>query len=481
MEILSYWPWLLLAAEIVIVLIAALHILLYMSDSRSALAWMAILWLAPFLGAFLYLIFGINRIQRRARRLKRRPRKPEPLAGPTGDLPEAEIPALPAEASHLAALSHLTETVTEKPLLAGNAVLPLRNGDEAYPMMLKAIDEAKHSVGVLMYIFNHDATGLMFVEALGRAVARGVTVRVLVDDIGAHFTWRSIVGPLSRANVPNARFLPRWIPRFFAYANLRNHCKIMTIDGRLAFTGGLNITDECWLAHQPPHPVHDLHFRIEGPIVAQIQEVLADDWKFTTGESLHDKHWFPVLTACGPTQARGVRSGPDQDLEKIRLVRLGALASADSSVRIVTPYFLPDGGLISALNIAALRGIKVDILLPKNCDLRFVQWACMAQLSAVLDHGCRVWLVPPPFRHTKLMIVDGVWTLLGSANWDPRSLRLNFEFDVECYDRSLAAELENDIIKDLARAERLTSTKLHRRSFPAKIRDGMARLLTPLL
>jgi cardiolipin synthase len=228
-------------------------------------------------------------------------------------------------------------------------------------------------------------------------------------------------------------------------------------------------------------PVEDLHFRIEGPVVAQLQEVFADDWAFCTGERIEGDRWFPVVERAGRVLARGIPDGPDEDFEKLRMTILGALACAQSSVRIVTPYFLPDFGLITALNIAAMRGVQVDILLPAKTNLRLVRWACAAILWQVLERGCRVWLSPPPFDHSKLMIVDGQWTLLGSANWDPRSLRLNFEFNVECYDAALAHALESIVQAKLFRAQRLTFAKVEGRSLPIKLRDGVARLFTPYL
>src|SRR5262249_50084793 len=147
--------------------------------------------------------------------------------------------------------------------------------------------------------------------------------------------------------------------------------------------------------------------------------------------------------------------GPDDDFEKLRLVYLGALSCARSRVQIMSPYFLPEASLIAALNTAALRGVKVDIILPQVNNLRLVGWAMTGQLEPILEYGCRVWLTPPPFDHTKLLLVDGVWTLLGSANWDPRSLRLNFELDVECYDRTLAATLEEAVERKLKHAKQL--------------------------
>lgn len=480
--LLSYWPWLVVGLALPLNLLVSVHVVFFKRDSRAATAWLAILWFVPILGALLYYLLGINRIQRRARRLRRKARRGASPAKAVADNPQPPGPTLPSEAAHLANLVQLSATVTGNPLCAGNTIHPLWDGDQAYPAMLQAIEEAKHSIGLCMYLFNNDRTGNLFADALGRAVARGVEVRVLIDDIGArHYSWRSISGPLQRAGVPSARFLPTFRLRYFAYTNLCNHRKLMIVDGRVGFTGGMNITDECWLSLQPAFPVPDLQFRIEGPVVARMQEVFVEDWRFTTGEKLHGERWFPKLEAPGATLARGVSSGPDEDLEKLRLVLLGALSSARTRIVIVTPYFLPDAGLISALNIAALRGVQVDILLPKEVDLRLVRWASTAQLWQVLEHGCRVWLTPGPFVHTKLMLVDGVWTMLGSANWDARSLRLNFEFNIECYDRALAVALESVLSKSFAQAERVTLARLNQRSFLVRLRDGVARLLMPYL
>src|SRR5262249_3410500 len=174
----------------------------------------------------------------------------------------------------------------------------------------------------------------------------------------------------------------------------------------------------------------------------QLQEVFASDWHFCTDEQIRGDAWFPRLESSGKIPARGIASGPDDDFEKLKMTYLGALTCARERVRIITPYFLPDTALVAALDAAALRGVQVDILLPVRNNLRLVQWASTAMLDQILEHGCRVWLNPEPFEHTKLLVVDGAWALLGSANWDPRSLELNFEFDLECYDATLAGQLE---------------------------------------
>ena len=179
--------------------------------------------------------------------------------------------------------------------------------------------------------------------------------------------------------------------------------------------------------------------------------------------------------------ARGITDGPDEDFEKARLVVLGALACAHTSVQIVTPYFLPDSGLITALTVAAMRGVRVDIVLPAVNNQALVHWAATAQLWQVVKRGCRVYYSPPPFDHTKVMVVDRGWALIGSSNWDPRSLRLNFEFDVECYDEQLAESLSALVERKLAAAREISATDVDNRSLPVRLRDGVARLAAPYL
>jgi cardiolipin synthase len=271
------------------------------------------------------------------------------------------------------------------------------------------------------------------------------------------------------------------MPGRFAYANLRSHRKILVVDGRIGFTGGLNIREGHDTTLEPRHPILDHHFRIEGPVVAQLQEVFAEDWAFCTDELLESDKWFPALEPVGNALARGISAGPDDDLDKRRLTLEGALTCAERSACILTPYFLPDAPLITALNVAALRGVEVDIILPQANNLRFVKWASNALLWQVLERGCRVWMSPPPFDHTKLMVIDRTWVLLGSGNWDPRSLRLNFEFDVEVYDRELAANVHDLCLARRQCAKQVTLADVDGRSIPVRLRDGIVRLFTPYL
>ncbi len=467
--------------SLLIAVVAACHAVLYRRDHRAAFAWVAFIGLLPLAGALLYFIFGINRIRRRATELRQNRERYEPRATRGARGSEELWRSLEPNATHLVGLARIVSEVVNRPLLSGNRIEPLKGGDEAYPAMLQAIREARHTLTFAAYIFDRDRSGLEFARELGAAVQRGVEVRVLIDAAGTRYSWPPILSTLRRERVPYARFLPAFALWRLMSLNMRCHRKVLISDGRIGFTGGLNIRDGHCLKRNPRCPVNDLHFRVEGPVVTQIQEIFADDWLFTTGESLQGPLWFPNLDPVGGVLSRAIPDGPDEDLDKLRWTLLGALVVAKSSVMVQTPYFLPDATLVSALNLAALRGVQVDIVLPEWNNLPFVHWASRAQWWQVLEHGCRIWLVPPPFDHSKLMIVDEAWTLLGSANWDPRSLRLNFELNVECYHLPLAQRLAADLKQRLTRSRRITLEDVEGRGLPLRLLDGVARLLTPYL
>lgn len=474
----EFWPYLAAGFSFLASLLASVHAVLNKRDSRAAALWLGFIWMLPLLGPVLYLALGVNRIRRHALSLRvgRELSDAAPKLVPE-DMGEPQS----IEAGHLRMLARVVDRVATQPLLAGNHIQALVNGDAAFPAMLLVIEQATASISLASYIFDNDAAGGKFVEALGRAVARGVEVRVLVDDAGARYSFPSIVGKLKRARVPVARFLPTLAPWRLTTMNLHNHRKLLVVDGRIGFTGGINIRAGNVLADKPRRPVQDLHFKLEGPVVTQLQEAFANDWAFCTEEVLAGFAWFPELKESGNAIARAITDGPDADYDKARWTLLGALSCAQTSVRILTPYFLPDQSLITALNLAALRGVQVDIILPAENNLPFMHWASRALWWQVLERGCCIWLTPPPFDHSKLMIVDHHWVFLGSANWDPRSLRLNFELNVECYGREFAATTETITQNKLSTARQVTLAEVDGRPGWVKLRDGVARLFTPYL
>jgi cardiolipin synthase len=447
-----------------------MHVLLHKRDIGASIGWIGLAWLSPILGSILYVIFGINRVKRRATRLYD--------AQPATPAAQAAAASVTRD-DHLAPLEHAGCRITERPVESGNAITLLRNGDEAYPQMLAAIDAARASVALSSYIFRADAAGARFIAALNRACRRGVAVRVLIDGIGGGYFLSRAYRRLRRAGVPVARFLHSPLPWRMPVLNLRSHKKLLIVDGRLAFTGGLNIADENVLRDRPRHPVQDLHFSFEGPVVAQLSEAFAADWLFIADEELRGDAWFPRLEARGSGAVRAVISGPDQDVEKIEFMILEAIACARQSIKIMTPYFLPDDGVVTALALAAMRGIAVDIITPERGDHRILEWAVRAHIAPLVDAGCRLWSSPPPFNHAKLMTVDGSWCLIGSANWDMRSFRLNFELNMEVYHADLVGQI--DALMAAKQSRRIAAADLERRSLPIRLRDNAARLMLPYL
>jgi cardiolipin synthase len=477
----AFWSVAIAVIDLVLATGVTIHAVLWKRDSRAVIGWVGLAWLAPFVGAIAYLCLGINRIERKAAALilhKRQAGQQQPVLSPDDHKERADFER---DYPNLMGLATAGRFLTGRPVVPGNAVEPLVDGDEAYPEMLEAIARTNRSVSLLSYIFDSDRAGEAFLKALVDAQRRGVQVRVLIDDVGSKYSRPNMVSRLQKAGLIAAGFLPTLVPRFPQYSNLRNHRKILVVDGRIAFTGGTNIREGHWLSLNPKDPVKCLHFRLAGPIVSQVQEVFAMDWACATGEELDGEDWFPQVERAGDVWCRGIQHGPDEHFETMADVMAAGLASARRQVRIVTPYFLPNASLIQALNVTALRGVNVEIFLPSSNNIALVQWATTAQLWQLLEKGCRIYSTPPPFDHTKLMVVDGIWSLIGSTNWDPRSLRLNFEFNVECYREHLAASL-NEMIDSKARtAEQITLDDVNGRNFPTRLRDGLARLFSPYL
>ena len=477
----QHWLFFTAAINFVVALVTSAHVVLNKRDTRAAIAWVGLIWLTPLIGVVLYFWLGINRIQRRARLLRGGRHHPEPTLHQEPCPRHVLVDTLGPENHHLLSLTTLVNAVSHRPLLAGNSVVPLVDGDQAYPAMILAIDEATSSVALSTYIFDDDRIGMLFLESLKRAVIRKVEVRVLIDDMGARYSWPTITQSLRRAGIRCATFMPPSIPWIFQHTNLRTHRKMLIVDGSIGFTGGINIREGHCLALFPRHPIRDFHFRVDGPVVSQIQESFVDDWCFCTGEILDGDCWFPPIASKGDVLARGISDGPDEDFESFRHTLLGAIACAETSISVVTPYFLPDAPLITALNVAAMRGIAVDIILPGKSNNPLVQWAATSLLWQLVERGCRVWISPPPFDHTKLFIVDNRVSFVGSSNWDPRSLRLNFEFNLECYSQTLAAQLMACIQERIRCAHCCSLAELDGRILAVKLRDGIARLASPYL
>ncbi|MDO9307609.1 MAG: cardiolipin synthase [Deltaproteobacteria bacterium] len=460
-------------------LAAAGHALLFKRDSRSALVWTSLSLALPLVGPFLYWCLGINRISRRARNWQESGRR---ISGteiyPLEEQRGAVVP-LPAAAAHLRDLCVLADRVVATPLRDGNRILLLENGDNAYPAMLVAIRRAQESINLSSYIFDADGIGGEFVEQLKAAAERGVEVRVIIDALGEKYSRISPTRAFRDSRVCLARYLPL---RHGAYINLRNHRKLLIIDGREAFTGGMNIRGRHMLSEaKPGQATLDIHFSVLGPVVADLQRSFLEDWFFVTGERLDAPLFFPAIEPVGNALVRCISDGPDKEFRKLEQIIMGALSCSARSVSIMTPYFIPERSMISALITASLRGVNVRVVLPGHNNLPFVQWATQALLWELLASGVKVYYLPPPFVHSKLMLVDEIWSMIGSANLDTRSLRLNFELNLSVFDQEFAVCIKRHFEKAVLRAREISLEEIENRPLSTKLRDGFFHLFSPYL
>jgi cardiolipin synthase len=477
MQFLEVSAYLLLALSVW----AVIHVILYKRDARSAAAWIVIILLSPGVGAILYLLLGINRIRRKASMLKKDNSYLQWARPEIGDrvvhnkkLSKNFIKSAPA---HIKDLAHCGDSILNYPVERGNSVKVLEN-DLAFVAMLKAIKSARKTITLQTYIFDDDDLGKLFIAALGDAVARGVQVRVLIDGIGEKYSLPPVTKRLKKEKIPHNLFLRPNLPFTIAFFNLRCHRKILVVDGRTGFTGGMNIRDGY---KSGKRRLCDTHFRFEGPVVHYFQKIFIEDWEFTTREKLKGADWLPVLKSGGTVAARAFASGPDRNFENNYWMLHSAISNARESIYIQTPYFVPDPTLINALCLASLQGVDVKILIPHDGNLAVVQWAMEGTVWRVIEKGCRVYMLKKPFDHSKMMIIDGMWALVGTSNWDSRSMRLNFEFDVECYDAVTAKKLSNIFMIKLKESHELTLSHVRGTNFLKRLRNGAARLFTPYL
>jgi cardiolipin synthase len=472
--------WLILVLQAGLGLLCAWHALLTKRDPRSALAWIGITLLIPLGGPLLYFAFGVNRIRTRGRRLGGR--FPLPLefgyeqAEDTGPPPPDTPPTASGPGSPIARASG---RVSHRPCLPGNTIDLLHNGEQAYPAMTEAIRSAERYIYLSTYIFGARGAARDLIEALKAAQRRGVTVCVLVDGLGQWYTLARARPLLKEAGVRVAEFLPLRLWPLSLHVNLRNHRKVLVVDGEVAFTGGMNIADYHCVAGGGPKRVADLHLRLRGPVVSQIEAVFAEDWHFATGQALPESR--PAAVGVGITSCRVITDGPNEDLDRLALVLLAAVSAAQRRVTIMTPYFLPARELLGALQAAALRGVEVSILLPGKNNLPFVHWATRNMLWELLQHGVAVRYQPPPFVHSKFMLVDDDYAQIGSANLDPRSLRLNFELNVELFDPAFNALLADHFAAAWAQSRPITLAEISQRRLAVRTRDAFCWLFSPYL
>lgn len=439
-------------------------IVLQKREPVATLSWLISLAALPYVGFLIYYFLGPQKIRRqRMRRQHSRSR-----------MPAAE--GLPDEVLELGRLARAT---TGLPPAAASEVRLLVDGAAKYDALLDAIASARHSVHLEYYIYYPDRIGTKVRDALVERARAGVQVRVLLDAVGSGRIPRRFFAPLREAGGEVAWFHPmrlRWLWNR-PWLNLRTHRKIAVIDGRVAFTGGINITDE-EDERVRDDAYRDLHVRLEGQVVHQLQLVFLEDWCYATGQAAPQLPATDLPDGSIPTQI--LVSGPDSEWEAIHRIHVAAIHAASQRVWLVTPYFVPGEAARMALTSAALAGLDVRLLVPRRSDSLIVTFATRSYFDELLEAGVKIYEYGPRLLHTKAMLCDDELALIGSANFDHRSFRLNFEVCAMFSDRGIAAALEKVIEGEFAHAPRVRRDRA-RPLWRARLPEALARLVSPVL
>ncbi|MCS6866604.1 MAG: cardiolipin synthase [Gemmataceae bacterium] len=470
----AFWQdiagWLLLLEFALVggTLLAVLHL---KREPMSAIAWALTVILLPIVGPVLFLLFGYQSIPRKLRKRQLRGQAYKKFIARI-DGESAEVPA------PWAVLARIAHHADGFPVTRGNAVEFYHEGTEAFAAMLQAIEAAQHHVHAQFFICRADTTGRRFFEGLRACARRGVEVRLLVDSVGSYNLSSRWLKQLQQDGVRTASFLPILNP---LRVNLRNHRKILVVDGRVGFTGGMNIGDEYLGLHPKFGYWRDTHFRVIGPGVEGLQHTFLEDWYFTTNEGVKGPCYFPPHTASGSTLVQVVASGPDKEYKSIRETYVAAVLRASRRVWIASPYFVPDAGFRDAIVLAARSGLDVRFLGLFRPDKWLPFLAARYYWADMLAAGVKVYQYTRGMMHSKYLLVDGEWASVGSANTDNRSLFLNFELNCQFFDTTVVHELEIAFLRDLEHSVRLDPEVYATRPLVSRLAENACRLFSPVL
>ena len=363
------------------------------------------------------------------------------------------------------------------PLVDGNRVRALQNGDEIFPAMLEAIASARHSITLESFIYWQGQVAEQFSHLLSERARAGVRVHVLLDGLGCNCIRSRLIHQMRAAGVEVEIYN---IVEFYDLdrINNRTHRKLLVVDGRIGFTGGVGIADE-WSGHaQSPRHWRDMHFQVEGPVVAQMQSAFADNWMKMAATVIHGDDYFPLLTAVGSQRGHLFKSAPHEGSDSLRLMFLFSIAAARKTIHLANAYFMPDDLTLRTMIEALRRGVRIEVLVPgPHIDKPYVRDASRTRWGGLLAHGARFYEYQPTMFHSKLLVVDGAWTSVGSANFDNRSFRLNDEANLNLLDATFGAEQIAVFEADKKHAREVTFAEWRARSRPQKLIDNTLALL----
>lgn len=461
-------------------------IFLLILENRNPLksvSWIVVLIFLPVIGLVFYVFFGQN--YRRKRIISRKSiRQVELINGyyeslrkrynVTTAITQPEI----ASKSHLVSLAYKNDHAI---FSTDNTVRILNNGEETFKVILEELKKARHFIHLEYYIFSNDVIGNKVADILKEKAKEGVEVRVIVDDVGSWHLSNSFIRSLQAAGVEIKQFLSVRYPWFTSKINYRNHRKIIVIDGFTGFTGGINISDRYQHGTKKLGPWRDMHMMIKGTAVNGLQSVFVQDWYFVSRQHLRSRNYFPSGHGSGDVPMQVISSGPDSYWRAIEQSFFQAINTAEQYIYLQTPYFMPTESVRMALKTAALSGTDVRIILPKVSDAIMTQESALSFVREMLEAGVRVFLYQNGFIHTKMVVSDDTFSIMGSANIDFRSFEHNFEVCALIYNKSTAKELKATFIEDQRNSKEIYLREWKRRPFLMKLSESFARLLSPLM
>ena len=452
------------------------HVLLARKRPTATLAWVWSIIGLPFVGPIAYFIFGADRMQRkRLRKAARlglfRHRTPQRVREQLAEMPDRK--------------SELIQTLTninQIPSSTAGRVQLLIDSDEFYPALREEIARAQHHIHIEFFIWRDDEVGKELLDCLVAAAERGVRVRLLLDQIGCFGVSKSFFNPLIKAGGRFSWFysLPFW--RHSRFMNLRNHRKLQIFDGRLAFVGGMNIGREYAGLNPALGMWRDAQMLVEGPIVKHLQELFAEDWFFATNEVFAGEEYFPLQAPeRGQHVVQVIAGGPDLPREPIPKSIMALLGSARRRVWLTTGYFVPNQLFLTALQLCAARGVDVRLLVSEKSDHRYLVEIGRSYYEDLLEWGVRVFEYSEGINHKKAMLLDESWLMIGSANSDNRSMRLNFELNLLAHEPAQAARLEALLEREFSLSREIKLESFAKRPLPRRLLEAALRPLAPLL
>lgn len=450
-------------------------------DPVRALSWIAVIVLLPFAGMVLFVFFGQD--YRKQKIFNRKEIKDliqfEQLS--YKQLREIDTFSNPEVAANREIITLLLNN-NKSLLTTNNRLEVLNDGSETFASLIDALRKAESFIHLEYYIFENDELGGKIADILKEKARSGVEVRFIYDDVGSWNLKRSFIRSLRDAGVQVHCFMPVVFPWLTSKINYRNHRKIVVIDGKVGYTGGLNIADR-YLRGTKHGPWRDTHLKIEGTAVNMLQLTFLADWYFATGIQLKDKDKYLMVSddSVGDTAVQIATSGPDSDWATIMQAYFAAITKATDHIYISTPYFMPGESLLTALKVAALSGIDVRIMLPSRSDSKIVYWASRSYITELLEAKIKVYLYNKGFNHSKIITIDNRFSSIGTANMDNRSFEDNFEVTAMIYDRDVTDRLESRFLADLNGCTRLTYRRWATRSRTDMFKESVARLFSPLL